>query len=37
MILADALGTAWFIALVASISLAAGWWLRGKYGSKVKL
>jgi hypothetical protein len=36
MILADALGTTWFIALVASVSVALGWWLKSKYGSKVK-
>lgn len=36
MILADALGTVWFTALVAIVGLAAGWYLCKKYGSKLK-
>lgn len=36
MILADALGTIWFTALVALVGLAAGWFLKGKFGDRLK-
>ena len=36
MILADALGTIWFTALVALCGLAAGWYLKGKHGHRFK-
>jgi hypothetical protein len=35
MILADFLGTTWFIALVAVISIIAGAWLYKKFGHKL--
>jgi hypothetical protein len=35
MILADFLGTTWFIALVAVIGILAGAWLHKKFGHKL--
>lgn len=34
MILADALGTMWFTALVFVVGGAAGWYVRKKWGHK---
>lgn len=35
-ILADALGTFFYTALVAIIAFAGGWFVKGKYGHRLK-
>ena len=35
MILADFLGTTWFVALIALVGVLAGAWLFRKYGHKL--